>query len=80
VVSRHLPYLFDVAGLGLVPVMDAKRQPLVRRAPPGHRIQEPVGVRAVGTTHTQHSPGPGQDVVCSLDNPRREVRGDLGAD
>ena len=53
-VPRHLPNLLDVAGLRLVPMVDAERQLSVGRSAPCHRIVKPVRVGAVGTRCTEH--------------------------
>ena len=45
VVPRELPDRLDVAGLVLVAVVDPEREPVLRRPPPGHRVEEPVRVR-----------------------------------
>ena len=55
-VPGELPNLLDIARLGLVAMVNAKCQPVVRRASPGHRIVKPIWVGAVGTTGAQHRP------------------------
>ena len=63
VVARELPDRLDVAGLGLVAVVDPEREPVLRRPPAGDRVQEPVRVGDVGPRGAEQLPVPGQDPV-----------------
>ena len=80
VMAGQLPDLLDVAGLGLVAVVDPERQLLVRCTPPGDRVGEPVRVGAVGAGDAQHLPGARQHPVGRADHRGGRGRVDQVAD
>ena len=77
VMTRHLPHLLDVARLRLVPMIDAKRQPPIRRPSASHRVVEPIRVGTVDPRDTKNGPCSGQHTVGSTDQRRRGLGSDL---